>query len=327
MVVNENNPKIWASLTAPNPDDVTYWVDLTADPHGNIIKFYDSNDEQWYNLTSPTSDYAVYPYIGPNGNWFIENRDSGISASGEIPNATINGYLLSTNPVLNKYDIGLGNVANLAPEDYPIPDGVYDLVDGKVDDTRTINGYPLTSDVTLTKTDLGLGSVENITPADMPISTAVNTALNSKVNTSRNLSAGYGLTGGGDLTADRTFNVASANDGITVNPDNIQLNVVDSLVSTSTTQPLSANQGKTLNESKVPNTRTVNGYPLSANVTLTKTDVGLGNVSNLAPADLPVSTATQTALNSKVSTSRHVIAGTGLTGGGALTSDITLNVA
>ena len=67
MVVNENNPKIWASLTAPNPDDVTYWVDLTADPHGNIIKFYDENDEKWYNLTSPTSDYAVYPYIGPNG--------------------------------------------------------------------------------------------------------------------------------------------------------------------------------------------------------------------------------------------------------------------
>ena len=54
MVVNENNPKIWASLTAPNPDDVTYWVDLTADPHGNIIKFYDENDEKWYNLTSPT---------------------------------------------------------------------------------------------------------------------------------------------------------------------------------------------------------------------------------------------------------------------------------
>ena len=144
MVVNDNNPKIWASLIAPNPDDVTYWVDLTADPHGNIIKFYDENDEKWYNLTSPTSDYAVYPYIGPNGNWFIENKDSGISASGEIPNATINGYLLSTNPVLNKYDIGLGNVANLAPEDYPIPDGVYDLVNGKVDDTRTINGYPLT---------------------------------------------------------------------------------------------------------------------------------------------------------------------------------------
>ena len=65
MIVNDNNVKIWASLIAPNPDDVSYWVDLTADPHGNIIKFFDEGTEQWLNLTSPTSDYAVYPYIGP----------------------------------------------------------------------------------------------------------------------------------------------------------------------------------------------------------------------------------------------------------------------
>lgn len=326
MVVNENNPKIWASLIAPNPDDVTYWVDLTADPHGNIIKFYDENDEKWYNLTSPTSDYAVYPYIGPNGNWFIENKDSGVSASGEIPNATINGYLLSTNPVLNKYDIGLGNVANLAPEEYPIPDGVYDLVADKVDVTRKINGYSLSNDINLTKSDIGLSNVQNIAPADMPISNAVSTALNGKIESTRNITAGYGLTGGGDLSTDRTLNVVSANDGITVNPDNIQLNVIDTIVSTSVTQPLSANQGKILNDSKVPNTRTINGYPLSDNITLTKTDIGLSNVSNLAPSDLPISTATQTALNGKVNTSRQVIAGTGLTGGGALTSDITLNI-
>jgi hypothetical protein len=41
----------------------------------------------------------------------------------------------------------------------------------------------------------------------------------------------------------------------------------------------------------------INGY--QGVVVLTKADVGLGNVSNLAPADLPVSTATQTALNLK----------------------------
>lgn len=35
-------------------------------------------------------------------------------------------------------------------------------------------------------------------------------------------------------------------------------------------------------------------------VTLDKTDVGLSNVSNLAPADMPVSTATQSALDGKV---------------------------
>ena len=53
------------------------------------------------------------------------------------------------------------------------------------------------------------------------------------------------------LESDRTLNVESANDGITVNADNIQLNVVDNLTSTSATQPLSANQGKMLDAAKV----------------------------------------------------------------------------
>lgn len=251
MVVNENNPKIWASLIAPNPDDVTYWVDLTADPHGNIIKFYDNNDEEWYNLTSPTSDYAVYPYIGPNGNWFIENRDSGVRAQGEVPNATINGHRIADNPVLTKEDIGLGNVANLAPEDYPVPDAVYGLIDGKVDETRTINGHTLDADVVITKSDIGLGNVENVAPADMPVSTATATALSGKADTTRNIVAGSGLVGGGNLTADRTINIVSATDGITVNADNIQLNTNNTLTSTSTTQALSAAQGKVLNDKNI----------------------------------------------------------------------------
>ena len=63
--------------------------------------------------------------------------------------------------------------------------------------------------------------------------------------------AGAGMTGGGTLESDRTLNVVSANDGITVNADNIQLNAVDNLASTSATQPLSANQGKVLDAAKV----------------------------------------------------------------------------
>lgn len=60
--------------------------------------------------------------------------------------------------------------------------------------------------------------------------------------------AGNGLSGGGDLSADRTIDIASATDGIIVNADNIQLNTQNVLTSTSTTQPLSANMGKQLNE-------------------------------------------------------------------------------
>ena len=74
-------------------------------------------------------------------------------------------------------------------------------------------------------------------------------AISGKADKTTSFIAGAGLTGGGDLSDNRTLNVASANDGITVNDDNIQLNAVNNLTSTSTTQPLAANQGKVLNES------------------------------------------------------------------------------
>lgn len=57
-----------------------------------------------------------------------------------------------------------------------------------------------------------------------------------------------------------------------------------------------------------------------ANITLTKADIGLGNVDNTSDVNKPISTATQTALNTKVPTSRTI-------NGKALTSNITLNAA
>lgn len=50
---------------------------------------------------------------------------------------------------------------------------------------------------------------------------------------------------------------------------------------------------------KVPTSRTINGHALSANVTVTKSDIGLGNVDNTSDANKPVSSAAQTALNLK----------------------------
>ena len=50
----------------------------------------------------------------------------------------------------------------------------------------------------------------------------------------------------------------------------------------------------------VPQTRTVAGKALSADITLAKADVGLDKVDNTADADKPISTKTQTALDGKV---------------------------
>lgn len=67
-----------------------------------------------------------------------------------------------------------------------------------------------TGAVTLAKADVGLGNVDNTSDANKPISTATQTALNAKVDTSRTLSASGLATGGGDLSANRTIDVAAA---------------------------------------------------------------------------------------------------------------------
>jgi len=57
----------------------------------------------------------------------------------------------------------------------------------------------------------------------------VGSSMSGFVPTSRNLTAGAGLTGGGDLSADRTFNViANADGSTTVNANDIQVGVLAS---------------------------------------------------------------------------------------------------
>lgn len=58
-----------------------------------------------------------------------------------------------------------------------------------------------------------------------------------------------------------------------------------------------------LQSSKVDKTTKVNGHALSSDVTVSKADVGLGNADNTSDLNKPISTATQNALNQKVSKS------------------------
>lgn len=108
MIKNNVYYELFASVAVPNPEEVGYWVDLGADFHGNIIKFFDKNINRWVKLTDATSEYATPPYIGSNGNWFIENRDSGIPAAGKNPYIGEDFNWWVFDPVNNKYvDTGI----------------------------------------------------------------------------------------------------------------------------------------------------------------------------------------------------------------------------
>ena len=74
--------------------------------------------------------------------------------------------------------------------------------------------------------------------------------LANKANKTVQVIAGNGLVGGGDLSTNRTLNIASADDGITVNADNIKLNIVDNATTDSATRAGSARQIKLLSENK-----------------------------------------------------------------------------
>jgi len=199
---------------------------------------------------------------------------------------------------------------------------------------------------TLDKTAVGLANVDNTSDANKPVSTATQTALNAKAPTTRAISAGTGLTGGGDLSADRTL---AANFGTTAGT--IAQGDDSRIVGAEQTANKGAANGYAgLNASTVVPTAqlgsgtadtttflrgdntwaTTPAAPVSSvagktgAVTLVKADVGLANVDNTTDANKPVSTAQQTALDGKANTSITVSAGTGLTGGGDLTANRTI---
>jgi len=210
-------------------------------------------------------------------------------------------------------------------------------------------GGALSGDVTLSlvtasqvEAEAGTDNVKAMTALRVAQATA------DLVLQTRQITVGAGLTGGGNLTADRTIglDLASQVDAETGTENTkpvtslrvaqaITARVINSLSSVSTTSPLSAAQGKVLNDGKVPNARQIlagsgltGGGDLSASRTLSadyasQADAEAG--SNNTKLMTPLRTAQ--ALATRVAGTRQILAGAGLTGGGDLSADRTLALA
>ena len=103
MIKNNVYYEFFASYMVPNSNEVGYWIDLGANSKGKIIKVYNPDIKSWVKLTDATSEDAVAPFIGSNGNWWIDNRDTGVSASGKSPIIGENGNWWIFDPALNEY--------------------------------------------------------------------------------------------------------------------------------------------------------------------------------------------------------------------------------
>lgn len=187
--------------------------------------------------------------------------------------------------VIDKSDVGLGNVDNTSDLDKPVSTATYFELQNKVDkilgkqlssndftdnlkskldgieDGAQVNVVTSVSGkigaVVLNKTDVGLNLVDNTPDLDKPVSTATQAVLDTKVN----VVPGKQLSNENYTITEKT-KLANIEYGA-------QVNKVTSVM------------GRT------------------GDVVVTKEDIGLQNVENTADIDKPISTATQTALNTK----------------------------
>ena len=220
----------------------------------------------------------------------LNNLPSQSELSGELQ--TLSGNLSShvdnkENPhEVTKDQVGLGNVDNTSDADKPVSTATQTALDEKVSKTTKINGHALDTDITILKGDIGLGNVDNTSDLDKPVSTAQQEAINEL---DRNTSAALN-----DLKTAVEFVETSLNDS-------------------------SEASASAINElAGVLKNLTINGKPMDGtNFTITKEDVGLGNVENESTSSMPVSTATQEALNAKVDKTTSI-------NGHLLSTDVTI---
>ena len=105
--------RITRSYIAPNPKEFEYWIDLSADPKGNVIKYY-AGGSKWLPLNDDTDN----------------DQSARIAAleSGKVDK--VEGKVLSSNDFTNAYKTKLDGIAAQANKT---------IVDNSLTSTSTTN--------------------------------------------------------------------------------------------------------------------------------------------------------------------------------------------
>lgn len=144
-MIRRENPNFVASIYAPNPKEVTYWIDLTEGPDGQIIKSFvnnkwvkvneDKNDEQDADISELQQKVTTLETAMPNKVGKVSITGSGVAVS----SASISGDTLTLNknytlPTANAATIGgvkSSTTGTTADRDY--------LVEVNADGTMKVN--------------------------------------------------------------------------------------------------------------------------------------------------------------------------------------------
>lgn len=104
--------RITRSYIAPNPKEFEYWVDLSADPKGNVIKYY-AGGSKWLPLNDDT-----------------DNDQSARIAALELGKVDkVEGKELSSNDFTDAYKTKLGGIAQGANK-YVLPTATAEIIGG-----------------------------------------------------------------------------------------------------------------------------------------------------------------------------------------------------
>lgn len=218
------------------------------------------------------------------------------------------------------------------------------LAAGLTDVVPALKAVLTAADLPTARTAFGLGSAATYAAPDLPVSTATGATIAAEVARAQGVEAtlapkarqvtGGGLaTGGGDLSADRVISVPKASQtDVAAGTDDAKaltsyavaarFGLIAPLASPAFTGTPSAPTAATdTNTAQIATAAFVLGQAAAAAPAMDGT-AAVGTATRFARADHVHPTDT-----SRVPTSRQVIAGTGLAGGGALGSDVTVNFA
>ena len=184
---------------------------------------------------------------------------------------------------VTKAQIGLGNVDNTSDMDKPISSAVQSALAGKVSDVKVNNISVVTSNV-----------------ANVDLSGYVTTNTGQTISGAKTFSNTVTMAGQTPIAASAGYNSYAVFQRLPNTREQIFSNNGDKLrLRGSETRPKYNG-----NDLALYSDVTAEGADLTAHINnksnphqVTKAQVGLSNVSNLAPADLPISTATQNALD------------------------------
>lgn len=243
-------------------------------------------------------------------------KSTGFQGGYKPPAGVFNWFWSRMIAIVTEIRGNLSNVDNTSDLNKPIStatQAALDEITSKVEDSTNLSAHTgnKNNPHEVTKAQVGLGNVDNTSDLNKPISTATQTALDKKVDKV----SGKALSTNDYTTAEKQ-KLAGIEAGATkyshpTGDGNLHI------PATGTT-----NSGKVLKAGATAGS--------AAWGTLSKSDVGLGNVDNTADADKPISTATQTALNAKQNTitgAATTITGNNLTASRALVSDSSGKVA